>query len=276
MGRKEGAETTKLKLPQIVKRKKTVKDQGQRVESLSKEVTERPGSNLQAVQKVNDAIVDEILNQSHGFESYSRTNSVSILHDTYDASKDTQPKQPTASNELSDEDEKEGVEMVVDLSSHKENTTVSLSIFPVSVEPISARVMVNVSHPTTVWCEGVIYGKQFTPSSIRDYQEGTLINGSLRFVVSSLDSGLITVNNLFPDTSYDVYCYGTSEFGDVGPSSLNTRKPIHTEKATFEIDNIVMKDNSISFSLISNIPVAATCVLFDSQCNFDVIHVSFS
>ena len=231
----------------MVKRKKAAKDQEKWIESLMGELTKRPGSSPQT--------------------------SVSILHYTYDTSKDTQPRQPIAFDELSDEDEKEDVEMIVDLSNRQDNTTVSLSISPVSVEPISARVMVNVSHPTTVWCEGVVYGRPFTPSSIRDSREATLIYGSLRFGVSFLDSGIITVNNLFPDTLYDVYCYGTSAFGDVGPSPLNTMKPIHTEKTTFEIDNIVIKDKSISFSLISNIPVAGTCVLFDSQCNFDVIYV---
>lgn len=273
MGRKGKSETTKLELPQMVKRKKAAKDQEKWIESLLGEVTKRPGSSPQTAQKVNDAIVDKILNQNHNLESHSQSTSVSILHDTYDTSKDTQPRQPIAFDELSDEDEKEDVEMIVDLSNRQDNTTVSLSISPVSVEPISARVMVNVSHPTTVWCEGVVYGRPFTPSSIRDSREATLIYGSLRFGVSFLDSGIITVNNLFPDTLYDVYCYGTSAFGDVGPSPLNTMKPIHTEKTTFEIDNIVIKDKSISFSLISNIPVAGTCVLFDSQCNFDVIYV---
>lgn len=257
----------------MVKRKKAAKDQEKWIEPLLGEVTKRPGSNPQTAQKVNDAIVDKILNQNHNLESHSQSTSVSILHDTYDTSKDTQPRQPIAFDELSDEDEKEDVEMIVDLSNRQDNTTVLLSISPVSVEPISARVMVNVSHPTTVWCEGVVYGRPFTPSSIRDSREATLIYGSLRFGVSFLDSGIITVNNLFPDTLYDVYCYGTSAFGDVGPSPLNTMKPIHTEKTTFEIDNIVIKDKSISFSLISNIPVAGTCVLFDSQCNFDVIYV---
>ena len=79
---------------------------------------------------------------------------------------------------------------------------------------------------------------------------------------------MIIVSNLVPDTAYDVYCFGTSEYGDIGQSMLSTMKRIQTEKGKFEISNIVIKGQSISFSLNSNIPMTATCILFDEQCSY--------
>lgn len=52
---------------------------------------------------------------------------------------------------------------------------VSISVRVKSVEPISAHMEVNVSLPTTMWCEGVLRGNQIHPGSVRSSREGLLV-----------------------------------------------------------------------------------------------------
>lgn len=265
MERQPEVEITNQEIPRMVKRRKMVNDEKNGIQPLSTGEIERRGSNPRAAQNANDVIVDEILNQNQDAESHSRTQSDSVAHENADTSNEAQPTNPIILNDSLEIDAKEGVENIADLSDHKENITVTLSMSPIIVEPIYACFMVNVSQPSTVWCEAVISGNEFTPS-MHESHDGTFIKGCLPCLTSSVDSGLIRVNSLLPDTLYDIYCYGTSESGDVSFSSRNTTKSIHTKAATFEIDNVMMREKSLSFYLISNIPVAATCVLFDSQC----------
>lgn len=144
--------------------------------SASNELTEKIGSSIQAAQRVNDAIVDEILSHSQDPPHVSKSDSASNSNDTYD-SNNANTEQQTSDNELTEEDRKEDSEMVLDPSESKTNTVVSLMVSVVSVEPVSVHIEVNVSHPTTVWCEGVLRGKQIVPSSIRNSREGTLVSG---------------------------------------------------------------------------------------------------
>lgn len=81
--------------------------------------------------------------------------------------------------------------------------------------------------------------------------------------MSTADSSLIRVSGLDPNTDYDIYCFGSSQYGEITQSMLSTMKRIHTEKGKMEISGITLSDHTISYSVESNILLTAICTLFD-------------
>lgn len=63
----------------------------------------------------------------------------------------------------------------VDTDYSRPREFVSISVMVKSVEPISVHMEVNVSLPTTMWCEGVLRGSQIHPGSVRSSREGLLV-----------------------------------------------------------------------------------------------------
>ena len=63
----------------------------------------------------------------------------------------------------------------LDTEYSKPREFVSISVMVKSVEPISAHMEVNVSLPTTMWCEGVLRGSQIHPGNVRSSREGLLV-----------------------------------------------------------------------------------------------------
>ncbi|KAK8800033.1 hypothetical protein WA588_002851 [Blastocystis sp. NMH] len=122
-----------------------------------------------------------------------------------------------------------------------------------SVEPISVHMEVNVSLPTTMWCEGVLRGSQIHPGSVRSSREGLLVT----------NSSIILVSGLEPNTDYDIYCFGSSQYGEITQSMLSTMKRIHTDRGKVEISGITLSDHTISYRVESNILLTAVCTLFD-------------
>ena len=73
------------------------------------------------------------------------------------------------------------------------------------------------------------------------------------------------MSGLEPDTDYDIYCFGSSQYGEITQSMLSTMKRIHTEKGRMTVSGITLSDHTISYSVNSNILLTATCSLFDAN-----------
>lgn len=144
---------------------------------------------------------------------------------------------------------------------------VMLNYSALSLTPISVVVQVNVSSPSLVWCGALAPGKQFIPEDIKASHAGILIQSMDCLRSFTLDSSIITVNALRPNTLYNLYCYGESDYGSMAESPLTSMKRINTPSTIFQIKNEKIWNMMLSFVLESNILLDATCVLFDDQCN---------
>lgn len=149
---------------------------------------------------------------------------------------------------------------VLPLSSTLESSANSASIVvlnysTLSLTPISAVVQVNVTSPSRVWCGVLDPGKPFIPEEIKASHPSVLVQ----------NSSVITVNALRPNTLYNFYCYGESDYGPMAESALASMKRVNTPPTIFQIKNEKIWNTMLSFVLESNIRLDATCVLFDDQ-----------
>ena len=60
-----------------------------------------------------------------------------------------------------------------------------------------------------------------------------------------------------------IYCFGSSQYGEITQSMLSTMKRIHTDRGKVEISGITLSDHTISYRVESNILLTTVCTLFD-------------
>ena len=72
--------------------------------------------------------------------------------------------------------------------------------------------------------------------------------------------------NLLPAKEYDIFCFAQSDHGVINHVVGKGPIAIKTPEAQFQIKEISIKDERISFYLQSNLEFPAICVLFNDRC----------
>ena len=118
------------------------------------------------------------------------------------------------------------------------------------------------------WCDAVEPNDVFLPIVTMEKRAGEKINTRQR-------SKTITIDNLQERTTYYVYCFGKCANRKCQYSSLSkNRQQLQTKAGFIEIKNIRLKKTTIMYSVESNLPSVASCVLFDKECKIRLMILS--